>query len=242
MDDAAGELGSTIEGSSFSGSRVNSLTLSRVDVDGVRSLKAGAVAARRDAKAASLVRLTRNCPEPSSAPPSAWSSSVLSACSVLGVARGDCSKFPRSGEGLGPRSVLCEATIVSAGRVAPGTATSPGCAAAVGSLVPETLLVAGGGTFFVIHIGSRFFAGASIFFSFDMDGDVSCEVCLTGSTIVLPWAFGKGASVTWAILSGTAVSGGDDNGSGSSNNGPYMTEDTARRSCLEGESTFSESF
>lgn len=48
--------------------------------------------------------------------------------------------------------------------------------------------------------------------------------------------------MTWAILSGMAVSGGDDNGSGSSNNGPHMTEDTARRSCLEGESTFSAFF
>lgn len=240
MDDAAGELGSIIEGSSTCRSRVNSLTLSRVDVDGVRSLKAGAVAARRDAKAASLVRLTRNCPEPSNAPPSAWSSSVLSIVSVRGEARGDCSKLSSSGEGLRPRSVLCEATIVSAGRVAPGTATFPDCAAAV--VVPENLLVECGGTFFVIHIGSRFFTGASVFFPFGMDSDISCEACLTGSTIGLSWALGKGASVTWAILSGTAVSGGDDNGSGSSNNGPHIIEETARRSCLEGESTFSESF
>lgn len=242
VDDAAGELGSTIEGSPTCGSRVSSLTLSRCDVDGVRSLKAGAVAARRDAKAASLVRLTRNCPEPSSAPPLACSSSVLSVCSVLVEVRGDCSKVSRFGEGLRPRSVFREATIVASGRVAPGTAIFPGCAAAVGSLVPENLLVACGGTFFVIHIGSRFFTGTLISFSFDMDGDASCEACLTGSTIGLSWALNKGASVLWAILSGTAVSGGDDNGSGSSNNGPHMTEDTARRSCLEGESTFSESF
>lgn len=82
--------------------------------------------------------------------------------------------------------MLCEATIVSAGRVAPGTATFPDCAAAVGSLVPENLLVICGGTFFVIHIGSRFFIGTSIVFSFDMEGDVSCGVCLTGSTTGLP--------------------------------------------------------
>lgn len=70
-DDSAGELGSIVVGSSVCASGVDPFPLSRVDVDDVRSLRAGAVAARRDANAASLVLRTRNCPEPSNAPPSA---------------------------------------------------------------------------------------------------------------------------------------------------------------------------
>lgn len=161
---------------------------------------------------------------------------------MLVVARGDCSKSSSSGDGLRPRSVSCKATVGSATRVASGTATGSGCAVAVSGLVAEDLLIACDGTFFVIHIGSRFFTGASIVFSFDIGGDISCGGCLAGFIGELPWTFGKAASVTWAILNGMAVSGGDDNGSGSSNSGPHITEDTARRSCFEGESAFSASF
>lgn len=99
-DDSAGEPGSLLRGSSGCGSVLEPLTLSRVDVEGVRSLRAGAVAARRDANAATLVLLTRNCPAPSSAPPLTWNSSASSFCVALVERCDDFSKPSSSGEGL----------------------------------------------------------------------------------------------------------------------------------------------
>lgn len=89
-DDAAGELGSTAS----PGSGVVSFTLLLliVEVDGVRSLRAGAVAARLDANAASRVRLTCSCPDPSNAPPTA---SISSGASRIGL-------WIASGEASGP--------------------------------------------------------------------------------------------------------------------------------------------
>lgn len=73
-DDAAGELGLT----TCSDSDVVSFVLLAGEADAVLSLRAGAVAARRDANAANLVRRTRNFPDPSNAPPTASSSPVVS--------------------------------------------------------------------------------------------------------------------------------------------------------------------
>lgn len=216
------------------------MILLRVDVEDVRSLKAGAVAARRDANAASLVRLIRNCPEPSNAPPSASISSDVSFVVALVEVGGDLSKLSASGEGVRAGSACLEATGVSAGFFSAGTTMSADCAVATAGLSAKDFRFVFVRGFFVDHIGSRFLTGASVFIiPLDVGIVAGCAGCVADFVSGVACAVEEGgASIIWAILTGKAVSGGD-NGSGSSKSGPHMTEETFLRSRLEGVLAFS---
>lgn len=153
-DDSAGELGSTAS----SGSGVVILGLLMVEADGVRSLRAGAVAARRDANAASLVRLTRSCPDPSRAPPIASSSPVVSCVDCLANC-GERSKLSISGLCL--ELVWGESMVVSIGLVSADSTTFADFVLATAGLCARVNRAAPGDGFLVAHIGSRFLAGVS---------------------------------------------------------------------------------
>lgn len=237
--DSAGEPGSAAA-SSFPGSGACwSWTLSSVDVDEVRNLNDGAVAARREANAATLVRRTRSCPDPCSSPSSASDSFAASLCESLLEGRSSAALCPVSEKVESSESVRLDTKALSVDSSAATTAGPADCAFVMADLL--ALLSAEEGTFFVIHIGSRFLTGICVVLvSCIAKGDEVSAGLLVGLASTASGAYLAGSSVICAIFSGMAVAGGE-NGSGSSMSGLHMMTESSSRARLDGVPGFSPS-
>lgn len=224
-NDSAGDRGSGIA------PRVFSTTL--LDVEGdVRSFRDGVAAARRDAKAANLVRLTRTSPDPSNGLPSSVSdsSSPFWGC-ALKTSDDVCGSIVAGG-------VNFSVTLLSSSCVAAATASPAGpadCALYIADLSDTFVLGEG---VFVLHIGSCFCSTAG----FAAGVDASMAVCGSagsstfGVTVVL--ICGRSSLAFPDISGGLAVSGDINNGSGSSTSGLNAISDTRLLGVIVGVSLF----
>lgn len=196
-DDSAGELGSGTS-SGVSWGRFN-------DGVDVRSLSEGAVAARLDAKAATLVRLNRICPAPSIEPASSESEDFESLRFALSVTDGEsCSVNVDFSATFTMLALwLREAVAV----VGPAVC-------AFGSAGRCTFLGVADG-FFVIQIGSRFFGTARVLWGTGAFGLASRSSAAFNSAFTDAGASELGPAVFLASSGGIAVRGGVS-GSGSS--------------------------
>lgn len=199
-DDSAGELGSGTS-SGVSCGRF------KAGVE-VRTLSEGAVAARLDAKAATLVRLKRICPAPSIEPASSESESFESLRLALSATSGE----PWSALSSGDVVLVVSAMFPTWPFEAAGAIGPTECA--FGSAGRCTLLGVADG-FFVIQMGSRFFGTDRALWGSGAFGLASRSSAIFTSVLTGASASELGPTGFLASSGGIAVRGGVS-GSGSS--------------------------